>query len=87
MSGEEEPRRLGLDVRFDAEPIEGRLYDHGGDGGLDRRFSGWLGLMEAIDAARGVAGVPHEPAQSGSALSSAGSRARRVVPFQREEMS
>jgi hypothetical protein len=48
-----EPRRLALEVRFDAEPIEGRLYD-GDDGArLDRRFSGWLGLMAAIDAARG----------------------------------
>ena len=46
------PRRLGLEVRFDAAPIEGRLYDHEDDGGLDRRFSGWLGLMSAIEAAR-----------------------------------
>jgi hypothetical protein len=45
------PRRLGLELRFDAQPIQGRLYDHD-DGGLDRRFSGWLGLMAAIDAAR-----------------------------------
>jgi hypothetical protein len=49
-----EPRRLGLEVRFDAEPIEGRLYEHAEDGRLDRPFSGWLGLMAAIDAARGV---------------------------------
>ena len=48
-----EPRRLGLEVRFDAQPIEGRLYDHEDGGGLDRPFSGWLGLMAAIDAARG----------------------------------
>jgi hypothetical protein len=45
-----EPRRLGLEVRFDAEPIQGRLYDH--DERLDRPFHGWLGLMAAIDAAR-----------------------------------
>jgi hypothetical protein len=53
-----EPRRLALEVRFDAEPIEGRLYDHEDDGRLDRRFSGWLGLMAAIDAARGADGSP-----------------------------
>ena len=48
----EEPRRLGLEVRFDAEPIEGRLYDQASGDGLDRRFSGWLGLMSALEAAR-----------------------------------
>ena len=48
-----EPRRLGLEVRFDSQPIEGRLYDHEDGGRLDRPFSGWLGLMAAIDAARG----------------------------------
>jgi hypothetical protein len=48
-----EPRRLALEVRFDAQPIEGRVYDdHDGGGGLDRAFSGWLGLMAAIEAAR-----------------------------------
>jgi hypothetical protein len=47
-----EPRRLGLDVEFDARPIEGRLYDQTDKDGLDRRFSGWLGLMSAIEAAR-----------------------------------
>jgi hypothetical protein len=52
-----EPRRLGLEVRFDAQPIEGRLYDHEDGDGLDRSFSGWLGLMAAIDAARGD--LPH----------------------------
>jgi hypothetical protein len=51
-----EPRRLGLEVSFDAQPIRGRLYD--GEGGrLDRPFSGWLGLMAAIEAAR----APDEP--------------------------
>jgi hypothetical protein len=49
MTMEREPRRLALEVRFDAEPIEGRVYE---DGRLDRAFSGWLGLMAAIDAAR-----------------------------------
>jgi hypothetical protein len=47
-----EPRRLALEVRFDAQPIQGRLYDHDADGQLDRRFSGWLGLMAALEAAR-----------------------------------
>lgn len=36
-------------MRFDAQPIQGRVYE---DDGLDRRFSGWLGLMAAIEAAR-----------------------------------
>jgi hypothetical protein len=44
------PRRLGLEVQFDVEPIRGRLYDQG-DGRLDRPFSGWLGLLAAIEAA------------------------------------
>jgi len=48
-----EPRRLGVEVRFDAEPIEGRVYDHD-DGRVDRPFSGWLGLMAAIEAAARV---------------------------------
>ena len=45
------PRRLGLEVQFDADPIRGRLYDDD-DGGVDRSFSGWLGLLAAIEAAR-----------------------------------
>jgi hypothetical protein len=49
----EPPRRLGLEVRFDAEPIEGRLYDREDTDRLDRPFSGWLGLMSALEAARG----------------------------------
>jgi hypothetical protein len=65
MSAAGEPRRLGLEVRFDAEPIEGRLYDHEDDGGLDRPFSGWLGLMSAIEAARG--GDPPSPDDRGEA--------------------
>jgi hypothetical protein len=44
-----EPRRFSLEVRFDQTPIEGRLYAE--DGALVRPFSGWLGLMAAIDAA------------------------------------
>jgi hypothetical protein len=46
------PRRLELEVRFDAEPIEGRLYDREDEQRPVRAFSGWLGLMSAIDAAR-----------------------------------
>jgi hypothetical protein len=53
MSAAGEPRRLALEVRFDRQPIQGRLYyDEGGR--VDRPFSGWLGLMSAIDAARGA---------------------------------
>ena len=47
------PRRLGLEVQLDAEPIRGRLFDDAPGGRLDRPFSGWLGLMAAIDAVRG----------------------------------
>jgi hypothetical protein len=43
---------LGLEVQFDAEPIRGRLFDDSSDGRLDRPFSGWLGLLAAIEAAR-----------------------------------
>jgi hypothetical protein len=46
-----EPRKLELEVQFDSEPIQGRLYDRD-DRGLERPFSGWLGLMAAIEAAR-----------------------------------
>ena len=55
-----EPTRLALEVRFDAEPIEGLLYDDrdGENGG--RPFSGWLGLMAAIEAARGGDGDGRE---------------------------
>jgi hypothetical protein len=57
-----EPTRLGLEVRFDTEPIQGRVYDDEPDGRLDRRFSGWLGLIAAIEAAR--AGVMQTEEQS-----------------------
>ncbi|MDQ3936923.1 MAG: hypothetical protein M3340_20090 [Actinomycetota bacterium] len=63
MRPPEEPRRLALEVRFDAEPIQGRLYDTDDGDRLDRRFSGWLGLMAAIEAARNGDGrtpVEHE---------------------------
>jgi hypothetical protein len=50
-----EPRRLELEVQFDAEPIQGRVYGHEDGGRLGQPFSGWLGLMSAIEAARGAA--------------------------------
>jgi hypothetical protein len=53
MTSPDQPRRLGLEVRFDTDPIKGRLYDHDGGGRLERPFSGWLGLLAAIEAARG----------------------------------
>jgi hypothetical protein len=55
------PRRLGLEVQFDTEPIRGRLYDDSADGRLDRPFSGWLGLLAAIEAARAA----HDDKQAG----------------------
>jgi hypothetical protein len=55
-----EPRRLALEVRLDAQPIEGRLYDRDAAGRVDRRFSGWLGLMAAIDAVRDDGREPPE---------------------------
>jgi hypothetical protein len=56
VNAPDQPRRLGLEVRFDAEPIEGRLYDREDAERLDRPFSGWLGLMSALEAARGSQG-------------------------------
>ena len=51
--GGQEPTRLELEVRFDAEPIAGRVWE-GEDGDrVDRPFSGWLGLISAIEAAGG----------------------------------
>jgi hypothetical protein len=64
MSAAGEPRRLGLEVRFDAKPIRGRLYDRD-DGDVDRPFSGWLGLMAALEAAR-QADQKHEREARGS---------------------
>ena len=52
MTADGETRRLALEVRFDAEPIEGRIYDRANAARLDRRFTGWLGLISAIEAAR-----------------------------------
>jgi len=50
MSTAGESRWLAVEVLFDAEPIRGRVYEDGGR--FDRPFSGWLGLMAAIEAAR-----------------------------------
>jgi hypothetical protein len=50
MTATGEPSLLAVEVRFDVEPIEGRVSEDGGD--LNRPFSGWLGLMAAIEAAR-----------------------------------
>lgn len=50
MRAGDEPQRLSLEVRLDRQPIEGRLYRR--EGQLVRAFSGWLGLMAAIEAAR-----------------------------------
>jgi hypothetical protein len=60
MSAAGEPRRLALEVRFDTEPIQGRLYEGEDAGRLDRPFSGWLGLMAAIEAARGAGRVARD---------------------------
>ena len=59
MQAAGEPRRLSLEVRFDAEPIRGRVCEDTATGREDRPFCGWLGLMAAIDAA--AAGRPYEP--------------------------
>ena len=48
-----EPRRLSVEVRFDQSPIKGRVYAEEDE--FVRPFSGWLGLMAAIEAARGPA--------------------------------
>ncbi len=65
MTAAGEPRRLALEVRFDAEPIEGRVYED--EGRSERPFSGWLGLIAAIDAARGAHLYPrHEQNGEGS---------------------
>ena len=48
-----EPRQLALEIRFDRQPIEGRLYAEEGE--PVRPFSGWLGMMAAIQAAGGEA--------------------------------
>jgi hypothetical protein len=52
MTAGGQPRRLGLEVRFDRKPIEGQLYDRDDEGRIARPFAGWLGLMSAIEDAR-----------------------------------
>ena len=47
-----DPMRLQLEVQFEGQPICGRLYDRGGEGSLSRPFTGWLGLLAAIEAVR-----------------------------------
>jgi hypothetical protein len=56
----DQPRRLELEVRFGSEPIEGRLYDQDENHPLERPFSGWLGLMAAIEAARVAESTPEK---------------------------
>jgi hypothetical protein len=63
MSAGKAPTRLALEVRFDAEPIQGRVYDHEDGSRWDRPFSGWLGLLAALEAARAMEGVLGERAE------------------------
>jgi hypothetical protein len=56
MSAAGQPTRIELEVHFDAVPIEGHLYDRRREGAPGRFFSGWLGLIAAIEAVRD--GVP-----------------------------
>lgn len=53
MSVAGEPKKLSLEVSLDRRPIEGRLYAEQGE--LVRPFSGWIGLMAAIQALGGEA--------------------------------
>ena len=57
VNAQGEPMRLELEVQFEPQPIRGRLYGPEGDGRMDRAFSGWLGLLSALEAARRV-GAP-----------------------------
>jgi hypothetical protein len=52
MAARAKTRRLVLEIRFDVQPIKGRLLDDTSE----RPFSGWIGLMAAIGAARPDAG-------------------------------
>jgi hypothetical protein len=49
MAEFDEPHRLTLEVDLDAKPIAGRVYSHGPEGVLP--FSGWIGLITAIETA------------------------------------
>jgi hypothetical protein len=64
MTAAGEPRRLELEVRFDEKPIQGRLYEPEADVCLEWHFTGWLGLMSAIEAA-GLADGPPPRSQEG----------------------
>jgi hypothetical protein len=64
MTNAGEPRRLALEVRFDTEPIKGRLYADDAAQRLDRPFSGWLGLIAAIEAARAAEPAPNPGGRS-----------------------
>lgn len=49
-SPREEPRiHLGIEIDPRREPIEGVVRDERGD---EQRFTGWLALMERLDALR-----------------------------------
>ena len=54
MAATGEPRRLGLEVRFEAHGIDGRVYDQEDVSRLDRPFSGWLGLLTALAETAGI---------------------------------
>jgi hypothetical protein len=52
MGGADQARRFELVVQFEPQPIQGRLHDREGGTLTERPFSGWLGLMAAMEAAR-----------------------------------
>jgi hypothetical protein len=52
MTAGEQPKRLGIEVRFDREPIEGQLFDRDDEARIARPFAGWIGLICAIEDAR-----------------------------------
>jgi hypothetical protein len=62
MDPVEQPRRLGLEVEFGHDSIQGRVYDQQDHERLDRPFSGWLGLMSAIESARVADAHPRDGA-------------------------
>jgi hypothetical protein len=45
-----DPCRLEIEVHWNERPIRGRVHD--AVGRVDRPFSGWLGLIAALEAAR-----------------------------------
>ena len=45
--------RLGLELRADGERVAGSLYD---ERGAEHAFSGWLGLLTLLEAARARTG-------------------------------